>query len=546
MIVSDSVAHRTGYGVQTLMLAKALVADGHRVYNYAPGAIAGGVYDVAYDADGKPTITVLSASYGDDRWGNRTVDFYLDTLQPDLILTWLDCQGLQNYGFSQIPTFMWVPVDTWPTPKQERQILHRAEKLFACSKWGQELLQGEGFPDAGYVPCGIDANVYDIDEEEGRRWRQQLTPPVTDDTFLIGMVGLNTGVPDRKGYGFAFDAIRAFIEKHPGKDIRAYLHTNALGDGQSMDLYALREEFGLLDRMYFKPPQGPVDGSDRYMRGMYNAFDVLLHTSMTEGFGVPVVEAQMCGTPVVVNAATSVTELATGGYKAHPLTHMWVNTGTKVAIPDVQGLVQMLEAAYADRLNHSRLATRANVMRYDFQRVYEEYWRPLLAEVPQPVDYENTGPKKLMLAAGKKQKEGFARHDRVLAPGIDFAHDLNVFPYPWADDEWDYIEFVDCIEHLKADLVPVMDELWRILKPTGHLYIHTAQIGSWQLFLDPTHVRGFDMHSFDYFDPKTRWGGESDYDDYTDKKWQIIHRTSDNVGGLMFLMRPRKEALVEA
>lgn len=544
LIASDAVAHRTGYGVQTRLLAEAMVRDGHRVFNYAPGAAHGGKYDVAFDAAGKPTITILTSQYGDDRCGNASLDFQINEVQPDLIITWLDCQLMSAYGFSQTPTYMWAPIDTWPVPKQERAILNRAERLLVPSRWGQQVLAEHDMA-SEYVPCGIDMDVFDIDEEEGRRWRTQLQPAVTDATFLIGMVGLNTGQPDRKGYPYALETIRRFVDNHPGEDIRAFLQTNASGAGGGMDLYALREELGLQDRVYFSRETGPNFESEKYMRGMYNAFDVLLHTALTEGFGVPVVEAQACGTPVVVNAATAVTELAQDGYRAKPSGHMWICTATKIAVPDVASLTLMLDACYAGRKEHSRIATRASVARFDFQRIYEQTWRPLLAAVPQPVDYENTGPDKLLLAAGKTRRDGFVRHDRDLHLGADVAHDLNVFPYPWADNSWDYIEAVDIVEHLKADLPQVMDELWRILRPTGHLYIHTAETGSWQLFTDPTHVRGFTLESFDYFDPKTKWGGHSDYD-YTDRKWQVVHKTSDNAGGLMFLMKPRKEALVDA
>lgn len=541
MIVSDSYAHKTGYGVQTKLLADAMVKDGHRVFNYAPGAIHGGAYDVGF-ADGKPTITVLSSVYGDDRWGNQSINYHINAYNPDIILTWLDCQGLANFGFSPCPTYMWAPIDTWPIPKQERAILNRAEKLLVCSKWGQQVLFGHDMA-SEYVPCGIDMDVYDIDEEEGRRWRGQIEG-VDDSTFLIGMVGLNSGSPDRKGYAYAFEVLKAFIDKHPEVDVKVYMHTNPDAAGGGLDMYAMREEFGLLDKVAFARDSGPNFETPQFMRGMYNAFDVLLHTSMTEGFGIPVVEAQACGTPVVVNACTSVTELASAGYKAKPAGEMWIQTATKVAVPDVRSLVLMLEAALADRKNHSRISTRASVSRYDFNTVYDTYWRPLLADVPPPVNYES-GEKKLLLAAGKTTAPGFVTHDRDLHLGADVAHDLNVFPYPWEDNEWDFIKAVDILEHLKADLPLVLDELWRILKPTGYLYIHTAEVGSWQLHLDPTHVVGFSLDSFDYFDPKTKWGGMSDYD-YTDKKWQVKHKTSDNHGGLIFLLAPRKEVAVAA
>ena len=187
---------------------------------------------------------------------------------------------------------------------------------------------------------------------------------------------------------------------------------------------------------------------------------------------------------------------------------------------------------------------RASVLRFDQDAIYERDWQTILRDVPAPQDYSEAGPKKLMLAAGMGEKPGYVHHDREkLWPHIEVTHDLEVFPWPWEDDSWDYIEFSDCMEHLRSDATTIMDELWRILKPGGYVYIHTAEAGSWQLNMDPTHAQGFYMESFDYYDPETRHGKAYSY---TNRKWRVLRKTRDE-GGLAFVLQPRKqEALVTA
>jgi glycosyltransferase involved in cell wall biosynthesis len=46
---------------------------------------------------------------------------------------------------------------------------------------------------------------------------------------------------------------------------------------------------------------------------MYRASDVLLAATCAEGFGVPIIEAQLCGTPVVTNRTTAMSELTLFG-----------------------------------------------------------------------------------------------------------------------------------------------------------------------------------------------------------------------------------------
>lgn len=523
MIVSDAVWHSTGYGIQTRLLAQRMLKDGHEVLNYAPGAFNWGGTTV----DG---VRVLSSEPGDDRWGNRSYPFHLNRHQPDLVITWLDCQGLAGYGMDTTPTWMWAPIDTWPVPANEQNILSRAEKVLVPSQWGIQQLSDVEI-ESEYVPCGFDSNVFYPDAEGGKEFRK--TYGVEDDEFLIGMVGLNGGSPDRKGYGFAFDVIRKFVDEHP--KTKVYIHCGKPeGEHGAIDLYEQRRQLGLESVVFFPPQMGPEGFPEKYMRHAYSAMDVLLHTSLTEGFGVPVVEAQACGTPVVANAATSVTELVLrpGSIPCPPVMDMVVSTNTRIALPDVNALAKQLFRV----MKEPRRMDPAAVERFDFDHVYETYWRPLLSSVPARLEIERG--RKLMIGAGSDQKEGFTHHDRELFwDHIDVAHDLEVFPYPWADDSWDYIEMSDVLEHLRGNVTQVLDELWRITAPGGHVFIHTVEAGSWQHSLDPTHVQGFNLHSFDYYDPETNYGRQYKY---SEKTWKIVKRTIEPSGGVLVIMTPRK------
>ena len=529
--VSDAPWHPTGYGVTTNHITQRMVKDGHRVYIYAPGALHGGKVDLP---DGR---TVLSSNFGDDRWGNGTLLYHLEWTRPDVVITWLDPQGLIQYGWSEHPSFMWTPVDTWPIPQEEAAILGRAERIMVCSEWGRRVLDKQGI-DSIYIPCGIDLKTYNINPVGRKRWREQLRPAISDDVFLIGSVGLNTGSPDRKAYGFEFDAIRIFAERH--KDIRVYIHTNAEGDAGAINLYTLRKELGLEDVICFCRPLGPLGEGELYMRDMYNAFDVLLHCGIAEGFGLPLIEAQACGTPVVGNAATAMTELMSLlCYPCEPECDMIVATSSRVALPSVENIVDGLERAYADwkRCKVERAKVREPVLRFEQNAIYDQRWRPLLEDIPARIKLG--GERKLALATGINKKEGFVHHDKEkFWPHIDVAHDLTVFPWPWEDSSWDFIEFSDCLEHMRVELVQVMNELWRITAPGGYVFIHTAEAGTWQLYTDPTHVQGFALNSFDYFDPSTRIGGVYSY---SERKWTIRKRTTDE-SGLAFILQPNKES----
>jgi SAM-dependent methyltransferase len=82
----------------------------------------------------------------------------------------------------------------------------------------------------------------------------------------------------------------------------------------------------------------------------------------------------------------------------------------------------------------------------------------------------------------------------------DVVHDLNCFPYPFADSEFDIVIAEHVLEHLR-DLIKVVEELHRITRAGGRLYVEVPHFSSNDHFTDPTHLHAFGFRSFDYFVP---------------------------------------------
>jgi hypothetical protein len=67
--------------------------------------------------------------------------------------------------------------------------------------------------------------------------------------------------------------------------------------------------------------------------------------------------------------------------------------------------------------------------------------------------------KRLNLGAGVDIKQGYINTYITPGRGIDVVHDLNTFPYPFRDNEFDEILAYSILEHVD-DLVKTMDELY--------------------------------------------------------------------------------------
>jgi len=102
------------------------------------------------------------------------------------------------------------------------------------------------------------------------------------------------------------------------------------------------------------------------------------------------------------------------------------------------------------------------------------------------------------LGCGNSKTPGAIGVDFNPKTQADIIHDLDIFPYPFADNYADRIICKDVLEHVEH-FVAVMEEIWRIGKPGCEVEISGPFMSSVNYFSDPTHRRAFTSRSFNYF-----------------------------------------------
>jgi len=123
----------------------------------------------------------------------------------------------------------------------------------------------------------------------------------------------------------------------------------------------------------------------------------------------------------------------------------------------------------------------------------------------------------LDIGCGQFKQTGFVGMDRRKIPGVDIVHDLEVFPYPLPDESCLTIVGSHIVEHLKPWLmIQFMDELWRITKPNGQLYLSHPYSVNEYFVQDPTHCNPCNEATWQYFDHTCPL-----YEIYQPKPWKL-------------------------
>lgn len=303
--------------------------------------------------------------------------------EADAVMTMIDAWVFPSDFRLQLemPWIAWFPIDGVPAPPIVVDRTSQADYRAAFSEFGQRQMQTADV-DCGYVPLGVDCEIF----KPGSKKDARETLGFPQEAFIATMVAANNGFPSRKSFPEALQAFARFRVNH--KEAVLYLHTflKPLKDG--INFLPLIKDLRLPDSAVILPNEAEmrVGVPDEQMALVYQASDVLLSPSMGEGFGLPIVEAQACGTPVVTQDVTSMSELTVNGKKVEPLQRFWLSgLDYWQFVADVEKVHAALECVYdwsdEERCAGSVVGVRFIKDSFDWSVVVQQHLGPLLDKV---------------------------------------------------------------------------------------------------------------------------------------------------------------------
>jgi len=381
-LASNTPGTPTGYGQQAQYLVERLVRHGVKTASLSNYGLEG-------------SLGTLKVKHG-------TVQHYPRGVAPysqDVLTTWHEAHRthhdpnlkhalmtlydvwVYNQWVSDIPVIAWVPLDHVTLPPGVAKFLQRDNVTpVAMAPFGHRSLQDSGI-ECDYVPHAIDTKVYKRTEKfNGVPTREFMG--VGDDKFLVMMVAANkaNSIIHRKAYGENLLAFSMFLKKRP--DAHLYLHTDPAPTTGGFDLGVLLKAVGIPQESVTiaNREQLRVGYTQEQLAALYTASDVLLAPSYGEGFGIPTVEAQACGTRAIASSwAASGDLVADDGFLVDGQPFWDEPMKAFFQIPNVNSIVSALEQAYDAERGFSSVS-RKFALQFDVETVWDDYWMPFLKE----------------------------------------------------------------------------------------------------------------------------------------------------------------------
>ena len=316
-------------------------------------------------------------------YGTDALYFHQLDMQAECVVTFQDVWPMDVAFLRKLRNWIaYVPIDFDPCPTHIAERLKLAYRVVAISKFGQDALLKRGIRSKLILEAVDTKLFYPMDKHEARK---ELGIP--QDIFLFGMVAVNKDNPPRKSFQHVLDAFTLFVKDHPQSGL--YFQTLLAQEG-GFDIMAYAEYLGISKYIYFPPPyQYMFKSGPDVVRTIYNTFDCTLLPSNSEGFGLPIIESQACGVPIIVNNWTSMPELVKDnetGYITKQGDKRWSPIGAYMVSPDRDSLREKMELAFTNGRDKLKDACRTFILnQFDLDKRVKEEWMPFWDEVKSDI-----------------------------------------------------------------------------------------------------------------------------------------------------------------
>ncbi len=340
-------------------------------------------------------------------WGVDGVIYWTEQLGAKLVISLLDVWALPlNFGeMVEKAGAKWmpiVPVDHDPLPDRVRQVI-AGQNPFSMSLWGLEQMKANGINGKPFE-LGVTTSVF-------KPMKPNKEMILAGGKFVVGVVANNVERFDRKGLRPTARVFGRFHKKH--KDSVFYFHGETSDAEDGVNLNIIANEYG------FK-----IHGTNEWMRWLgyssermaelYSTFDVMLLLTRGEGFGIPLIEAQACGTPVIVTDFTAPKDLVGSGWKIPISGTRTTPLDSQFAEPDEEAALAALEEAYRlwkDKKLEDTYKDKAVAFAqpYDFDTLTDKYLIPVLEDVIGKAEKRKSPDDRVRETAIEVEGEGVRR-----------------------------------------------------------------------------------------------------------------------------------------
>jgi len=379
LIASDHVDATSGYSVQARLMALGIKKHCHLALLSTFGLH--GSIQTWTDHNRLPVDEGIPMFPGGaDAFANDVIGKAAKAWQADIVITLKDTLVFNPQSFAG---YRWMPMSPIDHDPPSPQVIERCRASYRS---------------IAYAPHAYDPKVYyPMDKAEARK-----TLNLPDDLFIVGTCAVNRGgIPSRKSWIENLQAFAQFAADKPS--VRYFVHTDLADEGYEagISLRPLMAQMGILNKVLFCDQERYRYGNfpPEYMNTYYNALDVLNAVSNGEGFGIPALEAQSVGVPVIVGDWCAHEDLCFSGWKVakHEAHHFYdAQQAGWVYIPNPAAIADRLQEAYGS-LYHTDPGARgywrghygeralAGATPYQIDTVIRDHWLPILAELERDI-----------------------------------------------------------------------------------------------------------------------------------------------------------------
>lgn len=388
-VASNSPYIPTGYGVQAGYLVDRLKRDGLDVAALSNFGLEGinstlktphgeiPHYARGFEPYSNDVLVMNHSHHANTVNGTRQ-----DKLK-DLLITLYDVWVFKGRAWDKMPRIAsWTPLDHVTIPPAVLAWLKKPNVTpIAMSPHGKRQMNENGL-ECEYVPHAVDTKVmkptYKVNGVDTRKFMN-----VSDTDFVVGMNAANKagGLLHRKAFAENIMAFSIFAQDKP--DAKLYLHTDPFGGAGGWNLFVLCESLGIKPEQIIFPDMADYKYgiSQETLAAFYTAMDVMLTPSYGEGFGVPTIEAQACGTRVIGSNWAATQDLVSEDSWLVDGQPSW-DAGQNAwwQVPLIPSIVNALEEAYKVRGTRSQKSIDF-VQQFDVETVWDNHWLPVLKKL---------------------------------------------------------------------------------------------------------------------------------------------------------------------